>query len=142
MYVQAHHDGRTQSPSLPPFGTLLEASRRRVRYRADRRRFKAIRVEAISGQLFVKAALSRLAARLTEVMAWLMIRRAVEAGEIDRAEALGAHHRLAGQTIRGASDPTAGELLPRRLNDLSKERRALYARVARLDAMPDGRPTS
>ena len=79
----------------------------------------------------------RLTARLTQVMAWLLAQRAVEAGEIDRAEAARTRFRLAGQNVCAVSNPKAGELLPPRFNSLLEQSGALYGRIARLDSMLD-----
>ena len=77
----------------------------------------------------------RLTARLTEVMAWLLVQRAVEAGEMDRGEAAQKRFRLSGQTVCAQSSPTAGEVLPPRFNSLLDQSSALYSRIARLDSM-------
>ena len=79
----------------------------------------------------------RLTARLTEVMAWLLVQRAVEAGEIDRKEAARKRFRLAGQKVCAASNPVAGEVLPPRFNSLLEQSGALYSRIARLDSLLD-----
>ena len=77
----------------------------------------------------------RLTARLTGVMAWLMVQRAVEAGEINRSETVKKHYRLTGQEVCAASHPEAGKVLPPRFNSLLEQSDALYGRIARLDSM-------
>jgi regulator of CtrA degradation len=77
----------------------------------------------------------RLTARLTGVMAWLMVQRAVEAGEINRSETVKKHYRLTGQEVCAASHPEAGKVLPPRFNSLLEQSGALYGRIARLDSM-------
>jgi regulator of CtrA degradation len=72
----------------------------------------------------------KVTTRLMHVVAWLLTRRAVEAGEIDALEARSSSRRLG---IAPPSEPTAIEPLPaiaRALVDASVD---LYARVARLD---------
>ncbi len=72
----------------------------------------------------------KVTTRLMHVVAWLLTRRAVEAGEIDALEARSSSRRLG---IAPPSEPTAIEQLPavaRALVDASVD---LYARVARLD---------
>jgi regulator of CtrA degradation len=81
----------------------------------------------------------RLTSRLTQVMAWLLVQRAVEAGEIERAEAARPGNRLGGQKVCAAAEPVADEVLPARLAALLDKSLALYTRVARLDAMLDPR---
>ena len=77
----------------------------------------------------------RLTARLTQVMAWLMVQKAVAAGEMTRIEATAGSHRLEGQKICADADPVAGDYLPPRLVQLLQASHALYARAARLDAL-------
>src|SRR3546814_4398512 len=42
----------------------------------------------------------RLTSRLTQVMAWLLVQKAVHAGEMTREEARAPQHRLGGQSVR------------------------------------------
>ena len=79
----------------------------------------------------------RLTARLTQAMAWLMVQKAISAGEMTRAEAAAGSHRLEGQKVCAEADPVAGDYLPPRLAQLLQASHALYARVARLDALLD-----
>jgi len=75
----------------------------------------------------------RLTARLTQVMAWLLLQRAVHVGEITQEEARQPEHRLSGQDICLA--PSAGiERLPVRLISLLGRSDSLYRRIERLDA--------
>jgi regulator of CtrA degradation len=77
----------------------------------------------------------RLTARLTEMMAWLLAQRAVHAGEITQAEALGENRAL-GEVSVCIDELDAGETaMPRGLVSLLKRSRALYIRVARLDEL-------
>lgn len=75
----------------------------------------------------------RVTTRLAEVMAWLLIRRAVHAGEITAEEAAQPEHRLARAMV--CFDTKAGEdaAMPTALRDLLRRSFALYTRVARLD---------
>lgn len=76
---------------------------------------------------------SRLTARLINLMAWLMLQRAVQAGEIEPSEAiaeapdLNAHAAILGAV--GCGD------LPQRMGRLMDRSERLYVRVARLDEM-------
>ena len=79
----------------------------------------------------------RITTRLTQVMAWLMIQRAVQAGEMTRDEARQPEHRLGAKDICETSEPAAPAELPPRMSDLLQRSRALYERVARLDSLLD-----
>jgi len=80
----------------------------------------------------------RVTARLTQVMAWLLVQRAVHAGEIQREEAASDPYRLSGQEVCEPTDDAAvAEDLPSGLRDLLDRSLSLYQRVARLDALYD-----
>jgi regulator of CtrA degradation len=79
----------------------------------------------------------RLTARMTQIMAWLLLQRAIHEGEVPRSEALKAENRLSGQETCLGDPPIADVELPPRLNDLMARSRALYERIQRLDAMLD-----
>ena len=77
----------------------------------------------------------RVTSRLAGVMAWLLYRKAVGAGEIDAAETLRTLPRLDG-VDPGLDDRKDGHRgLPAGLQDLLARSHRLYLRVARLDAM-------
>ena len=77
----------------------------------------------------------RLTTRLTEIMAWLLAQRAIHAGELTQAEALG-HHRALGDVSICIEELDAAEtVMPRGLVSLLERSRALYIRVARLDEL-------
>lgn len=79
----------------------------------------------------------RLTARMTQVMAWLLVQRAVHEGEMDREEAAQDSHRLSGEDAC-LGEPAAPEAtLPTHLQDLLQRSRQLYERVRRLDATLD-----
>ena len=80
----------------------------------------------------------RLTSRLSQVMAWLLVQKAVHAGEMARPAALESRFRLAGQNICAEADALAVDYLPTGLAQLMNASHALYNRVARLDAMLDG----
>jgi len=79
----------------------------------------------------------RMTTRLTQVMAWLLVQRAVQAGEMTRDEARQPQHRLGAHEICETEEPPVPAELPPRLQDLLARSHALYTRVARLDAMLD-----
>ena len=68
-------------------------------------------------------------------MAWLLVQKAVHAGEISAAEAAGDDHRLAGQAVCRERGGTHGIQLPPALAELLDRSYELYARVERLDAL-------
>jgi regulator of CtrA degradation len=77
----------------------------------------------------------RLTARLTQIMAWLLIQKAVHAGELDRSEAARPNLRLGARTLCTTHDELALATLPAALQGLMERSYRLYVRVARLDDM-------
>jgi regulator of CtrA degradation len=73
--------------------------------------------------------------RLTQVMAWLMLQRAVQYGEISAVEACEEHNRLSGQSV--CLDETAQEdkEIPAGLRSLLNRSLKLYQRISRLEEM-------
>lgn len=81
----------------------------------------------------------RVTTRLMQVVAWLMIRRAVIEGEMSASEAAAPKHRLGAREICLA-DPLAGtEALPAAFMQIADESRSLYERIVWLeDSQLDG----
>lgn len=77
----------------------------------------------------------RLTARLTQVMAWLLLQRAIHDGEITRDAARAEEYRLSGSDVCLDNDPDTLALLPENLQELMDRSLKLYQRVARLDEM-------
>ena len=77
----------------------------------------------------------RMTARLTHVIAWFLVQKAVHAGELSREEARESHRRLGGQEVCEPGRELVGAELPPPLADLQRRTADIYARVARLDAM-------
>jgi regulator of CtrA degradation len=75
----------------------------------------------------------RVTSRLTQVMAWLMMQRAVHEGEIDMDDALSEANRLSGLDV--CLDQSFGhdETLPQGLRSLLDRSLRLYQRIARLE---------
>jgi regulator of CtrA degradation len=77
----------------------------------------------------------RVTSRLTQVMAWLMLQRAVQDGEITAQEACDEKNRLSGQSVcldeSGLDD---GEI-PAGLKSLLNRSLSLYKRISRLEEM-------
>ncbi|MCH7889748.1 MAG: DUF1465 family protein [Proteobacteria bacterium] len=78
---------------------------------------------------------TRLTTRLTHIMAWLMVQRAVDAGEITLQEAREEAHRLGGQSVCLDVGAENSLTLPGQLRALLQRSRMLYQRVARLEEM-------
>ncbi len=78
---------------------------------------------------------TRMTARLTNVMAWLLLQKAAVAGEIDPDEPMKAENRLGGR--EACMDPLEGPIedLPARMLELLDKSQRMYVRVARLDDM-------
>jgi len=89
------------------------------------------------GRLLASCESMRMTARLTQVMAWLLVQKAVHAGEMTPEDAVSPELRLSGQEVCAESDPRINELLQPGLLELLDRSRLLYERVARLDAMLD-----
>ncbi len=81
--------------------------------------------------------MTRVTMRLTSVMAWLMVRRAVYAGRIDEEKASDSY-RLDGADVCLNHLPELLEAMPYYLRHLSERSHAIYQRVHRLDSMAYG----
>ena len=77
----------------------------------------------------------RLTTRLTQVMAWLLIQRAVHEGEIGADEAKQEECRLGGREVCLDNDLDMVAALPAHLGALMGRSLTLYQRIARLDEM-------
>jgi len=77
----------------------------------------------------------RMTARLTQIMAWLLMQRAVHAGEVTREEALAGTVTLADVDVCMQQAESGWDGLPRRLVGLLDRSQRLYLRVARLDEL-------
>jgi regulator of CtrA degradation len=86
-------------------------------------------------RLVMSCETTRLTARLTHVMSWLLFQKAVHAGEIGRDTAARERCRLGGHRVCLAGDENEDFGLPPRLNTLLDRSRKLYVRVARLDEL-------
>jgi len=78
----------------------------------------------------------RITTRLMHIVSWLLVRKAVEAGEMTEAAANAPERRL-GRAGDG-DDPARLAFLPERSRDLVERSRDLYERVSRLDAQLGG----
>jgi regulator of CtrA degradation len=92
-------------------------------------------------QLVASCEEMRVTTRMTQVMAWLMLQRAVQDGEVGRDEVAKSENRLGAQDTCLAEPAIDPAYLPERLNELLAQSRSLYERIQRLDLMlePAGR---
>lgn len=107
---------------------MLEA-RHYLSYVEQRERRK---VEAMTG-LRMSCEAMRVTSRLTQVMAWLMMQRAVHQGEIEALEALSDQNRLSGLDVCLDQTFSGDETLPKGLRSLLERSLRLYERIARLE---------
>ncbi len=77
----------------------------------------------------------RVTSRLTQVMAWLMLQRAVVHGEITAEEACLERNRLSGREVCLYTDSIEDDSLPAGLRSLLDRSYRLYQRVSRLEEM-------
>ncbi len=78
----------------------------------------------------------KVTTRLMHVVAWLMVRKAVESGEMSEADAAAPERRLG--RASDSDDPRRLALLPERSREIVERSRDLYERVSRLDAQLGG----
>lgn len=77
----------------------------------------------------------RVTSRLTQVMAWLMMQRAVHTGEVSAEQALADECRLSGAEVCLDETYARDDTLPNGLRSLMSRSYLLYVRVARLEEM-------
>ncbi len=109
--------------------TLLHATHEYVKWQAP------LDVENMDSEVIYKVSAEalRVTVRLTQVIAWLMLQKAVLEGEITPKEFLSEEFNvLRGKQCR-SKGAESDEDLPLRLRELLKESRELYTRVLRLD---------
>lgn len=76
----------------------------------------------------------RVTSRLTHCLAWVLVHKAIHAGELAPDAAYRPENRLSGGAVCLAMGGEANPRLPSRLRALLFDSRALYVRLARLDA--------
>jgi len=77
----------------------------------------------------------RLTTRLMQIASWLLLQRAVNQGEMTRAQAATDRTRVKLSQQEQASSPEAFETLPNRLRELSIRSVRLQARILHLDGL-------
>jgi len=75
----------------------------------------------------------RITTRLTNVMAWLLVQKAVQAGEMTMVEAAGRDHALGGHDLCLEEGEIEQPYIPDIMRELSIRSRHLFMRIDRLD---------
>jgi len=75
----------------------------------------------------------RVTVRLTQALAWLMTRQAVQKGEIQPSEAFSLERRLSCQELCLDTQPSSNEILPVGLSSLLERSFRIYERIGRLE---------
>ena len=77
----------------------------------------------------------RLTTRLMQIASWLLLQRAVNQGEMTKAQAASDRHRVKLSQQDLASNPDVFQALPQRLRELSINSVRLQARIMHLDML-------
>ncbi len=81
----------------------------------------------------------RLTTRLTQLASWLLVRRAIAAGEVSAAEAHNHRHRVT-LTLQSAHRPDGFDALPETFKRLIGESHRLHDRILRLERIFENLP--
>lgn len=108
---------------------LMVEARNYMSYVEQRERRK---VEAAAG-LRMSCEAMRVTSRLTQVMAWLLMQRAVHEGEVSPDDALAEPNRLSGLDVCLDDSFADDQTLPGGLRSLLNRSLSLYQRIARLE---------
>ena len=95
----------------------------------------ARRVRPSGDNLRLSCEALRVTSRLTQVMAWLMLQRAVQDGEISPQEACDEKNRLSGQSVCLDDGGVEDTDIPAGLRSLLSRSLNLYQRISRLEEM-------
>lgn len=91
---------------------------------------------SMQDSLFLSCEVTRVTARLTEIVAWLLAEKAKQMGQIHELGPLHSKPRLSGDEICIAdSSNTCPVPIPPRLHELLDKTRNLYLRLLRLEKM-------
>ncbi len=110
---------------------LIVEARNFVAHNRYRSRIKGQPVQ----DLRVSCEALRVTSRLTQVMAWLMLQRAVSDGEISAQEACAEKNRLSGQAVCLDCSASDDDFIPPGLRSLLNRSLKLYERISRLEEM-------
>jgi regulator of CtrA degradation len=75
----------------------------------------------------------RLTTRLMQLASWLLLQRALHAGELTQEEALSEKHRINLSDIGAGHSLQGGDVLPEHLKELIQRSLRLHQRIRRLD---------
>ena len=112
------------------FNLLVEA-RNYMAYAERRERGQL----GLIGRLELACEAMRVTARLTQIMAWLLMQRAVYNGEMTLEEACSEANRLSGDGVCLDNTPLTHEIMPAGIRSLLDRTHQLYLRVWRMDEM-------
>ena len=129
--------GQTVTYFDSTFDEALALTREARDYLAFQEKADLARLSPV-GRMAASCESMRMTARMTQVVAWLLVQKAVHAGDLTREDAADTKYRLSGQDICNDIEPLAAEPLPDRLAELLARSHKMYQRVERLDAMLDG----
>ena len=129
--------GQTVTYFDSTFDEALALTREARDYLAFQEKADLARLSPV-GRMAASCESMRMTARMTQVVAWLLVQKAVHAGDLTREDAADSKYRLSGQDICNDIEPLAAEPLPDRLAELLARSHKMYQRVERLDAMLDG----
>lgn len=82
----------------------------------------------------------RLTTRLMQIASWLLLQRAIGAGEMSKEEAGKQKTRITLSEIGAGNSLTGSEQLPETLREIVARSLALHHRVTKLDAMLNAQP--
>lgn len=108
---------------------LVEEARNYVAYVEPRDR----RGRDNRSRLGISCESMRVTSRLTQVMAWLLMQRAVAAGEISQDEAISPDNRLGAQDVCLSDRTYVPNDIPKSLKSLLDRSLSLYIRISRLE---------
>ncbi len=127
----------TSSPTVAYFNNTFEEALALAREARNYIVYQGVEAAKLdpAERLVVSCESMRVTARVGQIIAWLLVQKAVHEGELSRDQAAEEPYRLAGQKICAASDLIAAEKIPLRLAELLERSHSLYTRVERLDAL-------
>ncbi len=77
----------------------------------------------------------RLTARLSEIMAWVMVHKAVASGEMTAEQAQSGEYHLSAHDVCLAGNGDKPDACPERLGGMLDRSRDIYSRVIKMDQM-------
>ena len=87
----------------------------------------------VENRLAFHAASMRLAARMSEIMAWMLAQKAADSGEMTEAQAASPAFSLSHLPVCKGREGEEDESLPEDFRSMLRRSRALYERIERLE---------